>query len=138
MPRAKYDQIYLDLKEKIEKGEYAYQALLPSENSMIRTYGCSRNTVRRAVASLVRGGYVQTIQGKGVRNIFRPVEQTLFTLEPLNPSGNPRCAITFLILPGLSFSQSFWQTIKSRCAPASLRALLFTTCRESTIWKEKR
>ena len=80
MPRAKYDHIYLDLKEKIERGEYAYQEFLPSENTMVCTYGCSRNTVRRAVSSLVRDGYVQTMQGKGVRNIFRPVEQTLFTL----------------------------------------------------------
>ena len=80
MPKAKYDQIYRDLKTKIETGEYEVQALLPSENKLVITYECSRNTVRRAIAALVTDGYVQTQQGKGVRNIFRPVEQNAFTI----------------------------------------------------------
>lgn len=54
--------------------------MLPSENTLIQTYSCSRNTLRRAVGLLVTDGYVQTIQGKGVRNIYRPAEQTAFTL----------------------------------------------------------
>lgn len=80
MPKEKYTQIYRDLKEKIETGEYEFQELLPSENHLVRTYGCSRNTVRRAVQALVSDGYVQTLQGKGVRNIFQPVMQTSFTI----------------------------------------------------------
>lgn len=80
MPKSKYDNIYRDLKEKIEKDEFIYQELLPSENSLIQKYECSRNTLRRAISKLVTDGYVQTMQGKGVRNIFRPVEQTAFAL----------------------------------------------------------
>ena len=80
MPKAKYDFIYKDLKSRIENGEYEFQELLPSENHLVLTYGCSRNTVRRAVAALVTDGYVQTMQGKGVRNIFEPAQQTSFTL----------------------------------------------------------
>lgn len=80
MPKSKYDTIYKDLKQKIESNEYAYQELLPSENTLIGLYDCSRNTVRRAIANLVSDGYVQTMQGKGVRNIYRPVEQTSFTI----------------------------------------------------------
>ena len=80
MPKAKYNFIYKDLKTKIENGEYEFQELLPSENNLILTYGCSRNTVRRAISSLVMDGYVQTIQGKGVRNIFEQTPQTSFTL----------------------------------------------------------
>ena len=48
MPKAIYDHIYRDLKEKIETEVYAYQEMLPSENTLVREYGCSRNTVRRA------------------------------------------------------------------------------------------
>ena len=33
MPRAKYDYIYRDLKEKIETEVYSYQDMLPSENT---------------------------------------------------------------------------------------------------------
>lgn len=80
MPKAKYDTIYRDLKRKIEAGDYESQELLPSEHILIETYNCSRNTVRRAIAALVTDGYVQTIQGKGVRNIFQPVPQSSFTL----------------------------------------------------------
>ena len=80
MPKARYEEIYKDLKQKIETDVFAYQELLPSENTLIQTYNCSRNTLRRAVGRLVTDGYVQTIQGKGVRNIYQPVAQTAFTI----------------------------------------------------------
>ena len=57
MPKAKYDYIYRDLKEKIETEYYTYQELLPSEHALITEYDCSRNTV-----------------------IFQPIEQTSFTV----------------------------------------------------------
>ena len=69
MPKAKYDTIYKDLKEKIETEIYAYQEILPSEHMLIHEYGCSRNTVRRALAELTADGYVQPMHGRGVRNI---------------------------------------------------------------------
>lgn len=80
MPKAKYEQLYQLLKEKIESGEYPPQEMLPSEHTLIAEFGCSRNTLRRAVGELVRIGYVQTMQGKGMRNIFEPSQQTTFTL----------------------------------------------------------
>lgn len=80
MPKAKYTEIYKDLKTKIENGEYKFQELLPSENALVQEYECSRNTIRRAISTLVSDGYVQTMQGKGVRIIFQPVLQTSFTI----------------------------------------------------------
>lgn len=80
MPKAKYDYIYRDLKEKIENEIYAYQEMLPSENTFVTEYGCSRNTVRRALSELAAEGYVQPMRGKGVRNIFLSVEQNAFTV----------------------------------------------------------
>ena len=80
MPKAIYENIYKDLKQKIETNVFAYQELLPSENTLIQTYNCSRNTLRRAVSRLVTDGYVQTMQGKGVRNIYQPAAQTAFTI----------------------------------------------------------
>ena len=72
MPKCKYDVIYKDLKRRLEEGEYPHGELLPSENTLIGVYGCSRNTLRRAISCLVTDGYVQTMQGKGVRNIYLP------------------------------------------------------------------
>lgn len=80
MPKSKYEDIYKDLKNKIENDCFHFQEFLPSENSLIQTYDCSRNTVRRAISRLVNDGYVQAIQGKGVRNIYQPNDQTAFTI----------------------------------------------------------
>lgn len=80
MPKAKYEGIYRSIKKKIEAQNYPYQSLLPSENTLILEYNCSRNTVRRALADLITDGYIQPIQGKGVRVIFQPVGKTTFTI----------------------------------------------------------
>ena len=80
MPKAKYDEIYLDLKRAVESEAYPYGSLLPSENTLIAQYGCSRNTVRRALAELGEDGCVQPIHGKGVRVIYRPSERASFTV----------------------------------------------------------
>lgn len=80
MPKAKYEHIYRSIKKKIEAQDYAYQSLLPSENTLILQYGCSRNTVRRALGDLIADGYVQPIQGKGVRVIYQPVGKTTFII----------------------------------------------------------
>lgn len=80
MPKAKYEDIYRNLKQKIENGTYAYGELLPSENNLISVYDCSRNTVRRALAGLTQDGYVQSIHGKGVRIIYQPVSRATFTV----------------------------------------------------------
>lgn len=80
MPKSKFEHIYRDLKEKIEQGTYPYQELLPSENTLIGQYGCSRNTVRRALAELTAEGCVQPIHGKGVRVIYQPADRATFTV----------------------------------------------------------
>ena len=69
MPKSKFELIYKDLKQKIEEEEYAYQELLPSENTLVSVYDCSRNTIRRAIRMLADDGYVQSLHGKGVRVI---------------------------------------------------------------------
>lgn len=78
MPKAKYEGIYHSIKKRIEAQDYPYQSLLPSENTLIEEYACSRNTVRRALAELVADGYVQTMQGRGVRVIYQPVGKRVY------------------------------------------------------------
>lgn len=80
MPKAKYQGIYYDLKSRIEAGEYRAGEFLPPENTLIEQFCCSRNTVRRAISELVKDGYLQTQQGKGICCIFRPVEQSAYTI----------------------------------------------------------
>ena len=80
MPKAKFEGIYRSIKQKIEAQEYPYQSLLPAESELIVEYGCARNTLRRALADLTSNGYLQPIQGKGVRVIYRPVGKTAFLI----------------------------------------------------------
>lgn len=80
MPRSKFEEIYRDLKYKVEDSTYPYGELLPSENTLVGVYGCSRNTVRRALAGLIEDGYVQAIHGKGVQVIYQPTSKTTFTV----------------------------------------------------------
>ena len=81
MPKAKYEGIYHSIKKRIEAQDYPYQSLLPSENTLIEEYACSRNTVRRAIGEAgIADGYVQAMQGRGVRVIYQPVGKTTFTI----------------------------------------------------------
>ena len=71
MPRAVYDAIYQELKSAIENGEVRHGELLPSESKLVARYGCSRNTVRRALALLADEGYVLAQNGRGVRVVWQ-------------------------------------------------------------------
>ena len=75
MPKAVYENIFQDLKKKIETQEYNYKTLLPSENELTKIYHCSRNTLRRAISKLTSIGYTQPIHGKGVHIIYTPQRQ---------------------------------------------------------------
>lgn len=72
MPKAVFQEIYRDLKRRIDNGSYAYQSFLPSEAELTQEYDCSRSSVRRALSLLASEGYVQSQQGKGVRVILNP------------------------------------------------------------------
>lgn len=71
MPKSMFQGIYNSIKQSIETGAFAYQSLLYSENEFCKQYGCSRSTIRRALSELAKDGYVQPIQGKGVRVIWQ-------------------------------------------------------------------
>ncbi len=80
MPKSKYEIIFKDIKQRIEAEEYEYQSILPSENTLVGIYDCSRNTVRRALSHLAEIGYVQAINGVGVRVIYQPVGKASFVI----------------------------------------------------------
>ncbi len=80
MPAEKFDDIYRDLKSKVEDETYPAGTMLPSEAQLTKIYRCSRNTVRRALAMLAERGYTQSIHGKGVQVIYEPVTRATFTV----------------------------------------------------------
>lgn len=61
----KYEEIALDLQNKIISGEYKLNQQLPLEKEMCDKYGVSRITVKKAVDKLVMSGLVVKRRGSG-------------------------------------------------------------------------
>lgn len=88
----KYRKIYQDLSGKIINDEYKEGAQLPSENLLVKSYGVSRETVRKALSLLQTNGYIQKLKGKGSIVIYNqamnfPVSQ-LISFEEIKHSLN--------------------------------------------------
>jgi DNA-binding GntR family transcriptional regulator len=60
-----YEVVARRLRRRIERGEFAYHAPLPSEPALSEWYGVSRTTVRSAIRVLSERGMVEVRQGKG-------------------------------------------------------------------------
>ncbi|MBF8193404.1 GntR family transcriptional regulator [Nonomuraea sp. K274] len=60
-----YQRIAGELRERIQSGELAVGAALPSELTLRQRFAASRNTVRQALAVLEREGLVVAEQGRG-------------------------------------------------------------------------
>lgn len=77
--KQRYDAICRELRAGIEGGTYPFQGFLPSERELTEQFGCSHNTVRRALSILREQGYVQPVHGKGVRVVFQaPARETFY------------------------------------------------------------
>jgi GntR family transcriptional regulator len=60
-----YVQVYLIIKDKIEKGDWPSATQIPTEDELCRAYDVSKATIRIALSELVRDGYLTRQQGKG-------------------------------------------------------------------------
>lgn len=70
----KYRIIASDLREAIQRGEYAPGSRLPGENDLMRDYQVARMTARQALAQLINEGTASARQGAGVYvRDFRPI-----------------------------------------------------------------
>ena len=74
MAEPMYRQIADDLRGKIDSGEIAHGAQLPTEIELMDEYSASRNTVRDAIKLLTTRGLVETRPGQGT-----------FVVEKINP-----------------------------------------------------
>lgn len=54
------------LRERIQKGDFAPGAQLPTENVLVEQFGVSRTVIREAISSLRVDGLVKAHQGRGV------------------------------------------------------------------------
>ena len=128
MPRQKYEQIYSILKGQIEAGDYPVGGLLPSENVLIGEFQCSRNTVRRALANLVRDGRAGGCATS--TSLLRPPPTPW---APSNPSRRPPAAPVRTAPPGWCCLPPAPPTRPCPAAPAFPRAPNSSISSGSTI-----
>lgn len=57
--------VYQDLLQKIDAEVYPIGSYLPSEHQLCELYGISRETGRKALATLAEDGYIQKFVVKG-------------------------------------------------------------------------
>jgi GntR family transcriptional regulator len=60
-----YRQLAAILRARIEAGEFARLAVLPSESTLVQEHGVSRETARKAIAVLREEGLVFTVPQRG-------------------------------------------------------------------------
>jgi len=73
-------QVYLVVRDAINRGEYGPGAALPPEEELAKRFGVSRVTVRTALAALARDGLIHRRQGRGT------FVSSSVTVEPLAAS----------------------------------------------------
>lgn len=64
--RAKYKVVSDTLEKEIKEGIYDKNNKIPTEGELIKRFDVSRNTIRKAIESLVQKGCVYQIQGSGI------------------------------------------------------------------------
>jgi GntR family transcriptional regulator len=78
-----YDQVYHTIVGQIRDGSLPPGSKLPTERAMCDLYQVSRITIRQALASLERDGYIRRRQGKGTFVQAGRIEQQLNKLYRL-------------------------------------------------------
>ena len=76
-----YQQLYLYIKDAIERGDLHEGDILMSENEMIKEYNISRITIRRALSDLEHDGYVRKRRGAGTVVLHQKKEKELSTFK---------------------------------------------------------
>jgi DNA-binding FadR family transcriptional regulator len=64
-PKAKASDIARSLRERIAAAEWSTTSALPNERALSAEYGVARNTMRRAISTLVEAGLVSRHVGRG-------------------------------------------------------------------------
>ncbi len=67
MPLPKYHSVYLVLKERLRDGRYDER--LPGELDLMKEFGVSRVTVRKALENLAAEGLIERAAGRGTRPV---------------------------------------------------------------------
>jgi GntR family transcriptional regulator len=84
LPTPLYHQIYLILRSKILDGTYGRDDRLPGEQEIVRQFGVSRITAKRALDELAAAGLAVRERGRGTKvRYIRPAQPLTSSVEGL-------------------------------------------------------
>lgn len=94
-----FEQIKLDILDKIRDGSYTAGHKIPTELELIEQYNVSRITIRRAIDDLCKDGVLVKYQGKGTfvqeKRIYRKIEHNVSFSESCQASNmSPSATVT--------------------------------------------
>jgi GntR family transcriptional regulator, N-acetylglucosamine utilization regulator len=72
-----HHQVYLDLKDALDAGQYRPGDRLPPERDLARRYGCSLITVRRALSELAHEQRIERTPGRGTHVLRTRIDRDL-------------------------------------------------------------
>ncbi|WP_238012477.1 GntR family transcriptional regulator [Dactylosporangium sp. AC04546] len=90
MAPAKYQDVANELRRRIATRQFPPGASLPSESVIAATFNCKRDTVRAAIAELVREGLLCTARGR-TASVKAPLDKATVAL-PAGAEVNARPA----------------------------------------------
>lgn len=122
-----YIELYLNLKNKIENGEYKVGMKLPSEKELAEEHGVSRITSKHALDQLAREGLISRFPGKG--SYIQSNSETESFEEPTGAEETPAAISTKLIgvvMEGMQadFGGEILIGIEKECAKAGYSAII--------------
>ena len=79
--KAKYIQLFEQLKKSILQGVYQNGQCLPGENEMAAQFGMSRQTVRQALSLLEQEGLITLKEGAGLTATAQDIEENPLKLQ---------------------------------------------------------
>jgi DNA-binding GntR family transcriptional regulator len=127
-----YSQLKNVIIKKIEKGEYAEDTKIPSEQELCALFDISRPTVRQAVSELTNNGYLYKLKGKGtyvskskntidirdysgftdsILDCINPGERNIISLNVISGQDNTKLENVFDLPSGLNYKTEFAEVI---------------------------
>lgn len=72
----KYARVLIELRRRIEEGQYPAGSMLPSETQLVREFAVGRTTIVRALQMLQQDGWIDREHGRGSFVKGRPSKET--------------------------------------------------------------
>lgn len=119
-----YQQVYWDLRKKIEAGVYPEGFQVPTEAELEKLYNVSRITIKRALGQLAQEGCIERIPGRG--SFVLPRER--WSAQGRAENARPKPLLGFVAQGiGASYGMRLLIGVESAAAEAGLSLLLRLT-----------